>query len=248
MFESQDSQRRIGRFAWVMAWVGLVVGQLHALSRHATVDGREDLELPLTAAWSEPASDLLSPLLTWADPNVVYVTYGKIWFPVFLAFTLCAFVVRRRRQPVGAEKWAWRVFLVGAVIGCIGVFLEYWTQWTGTIDGQGLEARIFEYSFFFALAGLPLMVLGATALGIILLRKRVRPLLAPVLLAATIPLAVVIAQVTSMGNLLLPVMFAFGILGRHLALTLRPGESADPAKGERHHATRLGRDQLSAQG
>ena len=50
MFESQTSQRRIGRFAWVMAWVGLVVGQLHALSRHATVDGGEDLELPLTAA------------------------------------------------------------------------------------------------------------------------------------------------------------------------------------------------------
>ncbi len=99
---------RIGRFAWVMAWVGLVGGQLHALSRFATADGNEDLELPLTAAWAEPAADALSPLLGWADPDVVYVTYGKIWFPVFLAFTLCAFAVYRRRQPVGFEKWAWR--------------------------------------------------------------------------------------------------------------------------------------------
>ena len=48
---------RIGRIAWVMAWVGLVVGQLHALSRFATADGKEDLELPLTAAWAEPAAD-----------------------------------------------------------------------------------------------------------------------------------------------------------------------------------------------
>ena len=50
-------ERRIGRFAWVMAWVGLVVGQLHALARFATADGKEDLELPLTAAWAEPAAD-----------------------------------------------------------------------------------------------------------------------------------------------------------------------------------------------
>ena len=57
MFESQESHRYIGRFAWVMAWVGLVVGQLHALARHATVDGREDLEVGLTAAWSVPATE-----------------------------------------------------------------------------------------------------------------------------------------------------------------------------------------------
>ncbi len=108
---------RIGRFAWVMAWVGLVVGQLHALSRFATVDGKEDLELPLTAAWAEPAADALSPLLRWADPDIVYVTYGKIWLPVFVAFTLCAFVVYRRRQPVGFEKWAWRAALAAYVVG-----------------------------------------------------------------------------------------------------------------------------------
>ena len=45
MFESAETQRRIGRFAWVMAWVGLVVGQLHALARHNTADGKEDLRL-----------------------------------------------------------------------------------------------------------------------------------------------------------------------------------------------------------
>ena len=63
MFESAETQRRIGRFAWVMAWVGLVVGQLHALARHNTADGREDLHSALTRAWSDPARAALRPLL-----------------------------------------------------------------------------------------------------------------------------------------------------------------------------------------
>jgi hypothetical protein len=44
------NQRLIGGCAWVAAWVGLVVGQLHALSRFATAEGVEDLALPATAA------------------------------------------------------------------------------------------------------------------------------------------------------------------------------------------------------
>lgn len=219
MFESEKNQRRVGRFAWVMAWVGLVVGQLHALARFATADGQEDLELPLTAAWARPASDLFSPLLNWASPDVVYVTYGKIWFPVFAAFTLCAYVVYRKRQPHGSEKWAWRGLLTGCTIASVGVLLEYWTQWTGNYNGDGIEGRIFSFAFVFALAGLALILLGSTALGVTLLAKKFRPALAAVLLAAMIPLDVAIAQVTSMGSLLLPVMFAFAILGRNLART-----------------------------
>jgi hypothetical protein len=241
--ESVTRHRHIGRFAWVMAWVGLVVGQLHALARHATVDGRADLEVGLTAAWSVPASELLAPLLTWAGPDLVYVTFGKVWFPVFAAFTLCAFVVARGRRPVGAEKWSWRVLLAGATIGCVGVLLEYWTQWSGRIDGEGLEARIFSAAFVLAVLGLPLIVLGATGVGLTLLLERVRPALPAVLLAAMIPLDVAIAQVTSMGSLALPVMFAFGLLGRRLASGVRADEllvtrgssphrpSGDPAVG-----------------
>jgi hypothetical protein len=94
-----DHQRLIGRCAWVAAWVGLVVGQLHALSRFATAEGVEDLALPATAAWAVPATEALSPLLGWGDADLVYVTYGKIWFPLFLAFTLCAFVIYQRCRP-----------------------------------------------------------------------------------------------------------------------------------------------------
>ena len=73
-----EHQRLIGRCAWVAAWVGLVVGQLHALSRFATAEGAEDLALPATAAWAVPAAEVLSPLLGWGDADLVYVTYGKI--------------------------------------------------------------------------------------------------------------------------------------------------------------------------
>ena len=221
--------RQIGRFAWLMAWVGLVVGQLHALARFETADGKEDLELPLTAAWAEPATDALRPLLDWADPDIVYVTYGKIWFPVFVAFTLCAFVVYRRRQAQGFEKIAWRFALTGYTIACVGVFLDYWTQWTGNYEGDGIEATLFTVAFAVTVPGLLLTLLGSTVLGITLLAKRFRPVAPALLLALMIPLVIGILQVTSLGSAALPVMFAFGLLGRRIARTAELTH-ADPAQ------------------
>ena len=211
MFESAETQRRIGRFAWVMAWVGLVVGQLHALARHNTADGREDLHSALTRAWSDPARAALRPLLDWGDPDLVYVTYGKIWLPVFVAFTLCAFVVRRRREPAGFEKWAWRIALTGYVWACVSVFGDYWTQWTGTPNA------LLDLSFLVGLPGLLLTLVGSTLLGIALLRNGIQPRSAAWLLTLTIPVAVVALQVTSMGSAALAVIFGFGILGRRIA-------------------------------
>lgn len=210
MLDSIDTQRRIGRAAWVLAFVGLVVGQLHALARFATKDGRADLELPLTAAWAEPAADLVDPLLSWADPDTVYLTYGKIWFPVFLAFTLCALVIRRRRQPQGFEKWAWRAAMVGFAVITLGAFLDYWTQLTG-------YNIVFTAGWVVTATGLVLTLLGSSLLGAALLRRRFQPMVVPLLLVLTIPLALAIVQVTSLGSVVLPVAFAFGILGRRIA-------------------------------
>ena len=201
--------REIGRFAWVMAWVGLVIGQVHALARFRTEDGRSDLDLPLTGVWARPAGDLLSPLLTWADPDVVYLTYGKIWLPVFVAFTLCAFVVRRRRQPAGVEKWAWRVALTGYVLACLSAFGEFWTQW------GAMNEDLLDTVFLFTIPALLLTMLGSTFLGIVLLRRGLR--LPAVLLTAAVPGIVVIPEVTSLGCVVLPIAFAFGILGRRVA-------------------------------
>ncbi len=211
MFETR-TQQRIGRLAWVMAWVGLVVGQLHALARHATADGQKDLDQPLTRAWSDPARRALRPLLDWADPDTVYLTYGKIWLPVFVAFTLCAVVVWRRRQSRGFEQVAWRVTLTGYVLACLAVLLNYYTQWTGY-----LPDAIANPMFGLTLFALLISVIGSTMLGISLLRTSFRPQSSAWLLALTIPCLVIVLQVTSMGSVALPWMFAFGILGRHLA-------------------------------
>ena len=220
MFDSPTSQRQIGRFAWAMAWFGLVAGQIHAMARHQTADGKEDLDVWATRVWSDPGRKLLSPLLDWADPDVVYVTWGKIWLPVFIAFTLCAFVVRRRRQPSGFEKWAWRIALTGYVGACLSVAAEYWSQWT-SVD-QGLVDAVFLVSAPFLLV----TMVGSTLLGVALLHRRVRPALPAWLLMLAIPSLVVISMVTSLGNVVLPISFAFGILGRRIA-------AEDPQPSER---------------
>ena len=67
-----EHQRLIGRCAWVAAWVGLVVGQLHALSRFATTEGAEDLALPATAAWAVPAAKAL-----WSGNCTRWVRDGR---------------------------------------------------------------------------------------------------------------------------------------------------------------------------
>jgi hypothetical protein len=221
MFDSIRTQRRIGRTAWAMAWFGLVAGQIHAMARHQTSDGKDDLQQWTTRVWSDPGRKLFAPLLDWADPDVVYVTWGKIWLPVFLAFTLCAFVVHRRRHPVGFERWAWRVALTGYVGATLSVFAEYWTQWT-SVD-QGLVDAVFVVTVPFLL----ITMVGSTMLGIALLRRGMRPRAAGWLLALTIPELVVIGMFTSLGNVALPIAFAFGILGRRIATAdAQPSEVA----------------------
>lgn len=206
-----DRDRTIGRLAWGAAWFGLALGQLHALARFRTADGKDDLESGLVRAWADPAGDLLSPLLTWADPDVVYTTYGKLWLPVFVTFTAMAFVARRHRHPQGFEKWAWRVVLVAYVGACLSVVGEYWTQWSA--EPNALLDAVFLVSLPFVL----LTMLGSTVLGTTLLVKGYRPRAAAVLLALALPGALAITAVTSMGNVVLPIAFAFGILGRRIA-------------------------------
>jgi hypothetical protein len=210
MLESPEAQRRVGRLAWTAAWVALVVGQLHALARHATADGKEDLELSSTAFWAEPAGRALRPLLDWGDPDLVYLTYGKLWLPLFLAFTAGAFVAYKRRRPQRAEKWVWRVALAGYVGACFSVALEYWTQ---LADYNAL----FDVAFLVTLPVMLVTLLGSTVLGVVLLVKGFRPRGAAVLLALTVPGLFAITMVTSLGNVVLPIMFAFALVGRRVA-------------------------------
>lgn len=209
--KNEGTQRRIATFAWAMAWFGLVMGQLHALARFATVDGKGDLEADIVRAWAVPAADWLSPLLDWASPDTVYFTYGKLWLPVFVGFTLAAFVVHQRRRSAGfrgAEKSAWRIVLTAYLLACVGAFAEYWTQW-----GDGNEALL-EAVFVALMPVLLVTMLGSSVLGVVLVR---RGLGAPAwLLALTVPLLFAVATVTSLGNVVLPISFGMAMLARRL--------------------------------
>lgn len=124
---------------------------------------------------------------------------------MFAAFTLCAFVVQRRRWPAGVEKWVWRAALTGYVIATMSVFGDYYTPWT-------------DQSFLLlSVPRLLISLFGSTVLSIVLVRNRFRPRTTAWLLAVWIPLFIGIGQVTSLGNAALPVVFAFGIAGRGIA-------------------------------
>jgi hypothetical protein len=205
----ETHRRLVARAAWVMAWAALVVGQLHALARYRTEDGKGDLKTGLVGGWAPTAHRLLSPLLDWGTPDAVYVTYGKIWFPVFLAFTAAAFLVRRRRRPAGFEKWAWRVALTGYVAACVTIFAEYWTMWTG------VNYRLLDGIFLATIPAMLLTILGSTVLGVVLVRKGAG--LPGWLLVLALPGFILIPMVTSLGSVSLPISFAFGVWGRRIA-------------------------------
>jgi len=126
-------------------------------------------------------------------------------------------VVYRRRQPVRLEKWALRFDIAAYALASVSVFLDYWTQWTGNYNGDGIEGALFTLAWIVTVPSFLLFLLSSAVLGATLLVKRFRPTLPAVLLALVVPLAFGILQVTSMGSAALPLMFAFGILGRRIA-------------------------------
>lgn len=215
MFDTTEQQQRITRWAWLTSLATLVIGQLHALARFQTGDGRSDLDLPLTGAWAKPAADVLEPLLDWAGPDTVYLTYGKWWTVALGVMVAAAVVVARLRQPYGAEKWGWRLFISGYGLLTVGVTAYYWGQWTSynVLEDIGLWAQLPA-----ALIG----TIGATVLGVALLRRGARPRVAAVLLLLSLVWVFTISQVTSLGNTDLPIMFAIALLAREATAPRSP--------------------------
>jgi hypothetical protein len=202
---SDRTVRLVGRSAWLGAWVGVVLAPIHALSRFATADGRQDLESAVVRTWAEPAAGRLRPLLDWANPDTVYVTYGKLWLLLFLAATACAFLVRRERDPRGFERIAWRITLTGLAVATASVMGDYFTPW---LDQS------------FLLLGIPGVLIslsGSLLLGIALLRRGFRPRMTAWLLALWLPLFMALSSVIAMGAAALPMLFAWGLAGQAMA-------------------------------
>ena len=192
-----STARVISTFAWVMAAAGTVVGQVHALAR-AQAHPDDFIDAPLARAWGEPAIRMLKPLLDWSDPWTVYVTYGKIWIPVCLAFTAAAYLVYRRREPRGLERRLWQIQLGGYATMTLSVAGDYLTPWMDQMFLVGIAAMLVIGS-------------GGIVLGIVMLRNRFRPRTTPVLLMIFFPFLLAVTSVTSLGSALLPLMWGWAI-------------------------------------
>ncbi|MEV0716870.1 hypothetical protein [Asanoa sp. NPDC050611] len=202
MRPSSSVVRVVGRSAWIAAWAGVALAPVHALSRFATEDGREDLRFAPTRLWAEPAAERLRPLLQWSDPDTVYITYGKGWLVLFVAATACAFLVHSTRRRSGLERLAWPVALTGLVLASASLVSDYFTPW---ID---------ESFLFLGIPGTLISVLGSLTLGIALLRRGFRPRATAWLLILWLPLLVVLSSLVAMGAGALPMLFAWGFAGR----------------------------------
>ena len=191
---STTTARRVSVFTWGMAVFATVAGQLHALSRINSHPG--DLDEGLTRVWAVPAMDAVRPLLDWGDPTFVYWTYGKIWLPIFLTMLVAAWIVYRRRRPLGAERLAWRILLAAYAVATISVAGDYYTPWTDV---------------FFVIGLVPMLVIGLVGvwLGVLMLRRGFRPRVTPWALILFIPGFFAITEVTSMGSVILPSLWAW---------------------------------------
>ena len=128
----QTSSSNLIHRGGLAAMLGGILGLLHspfyAVAYFATEGGAESLEAPWVAAWSGAFRSLFEPLLTFAPPEDVYLSYGKLFLFMFLGW-LAGLLALHARQAAYAgqlEKWGFRVALAGTVLGTLGSIGAYW--------------------------------------------------------------------------------------------------------------------------
>lgn len=72
---SSNRIRHCGLAAMVGGILGILYAPFYALAYFDTADGAESLEAPWVAAWAGAVRPALEPLLTFAPPEAVYLTY-----------------------------------------------------------------------------------------------------------------------------------------------------------------------------
>jgi hypothetical protein len=197
------------RLAWYAAWLSVPLSVIHALSRFATADGRSDLDAAVVRWWAEPAAHHLRVLLDWSDPDTVYRTYGKVWFPLMLAGFAAAVMVRRRSSPHGLERVAWPLTLTGFAGLTLSVLGDYFTPWIDESFAIGIPAML-------------LMMLGNVLLGIALLRRRFHPAATSWLLLLWLPELFLLSTVIALGAALIPILFAWALATRAVTTERTP--------------------------
>ena len=86
---------------------------------------------------------MLRRLLDWSDPMTVYVSYGRVRLPVFLAGLGSAVMVCHRRRPRGLERVAWWATLMAFTLITVSVVGDYFTPWMDQVFMIGVAAMMF---------------------------------------------------------------------------------------------------------
>ena len=170
--------RRGGLAAMVGGILGILCSPFYALAYFATEDGAESLEAPWVAAWAGALRPILEPFLTFAPPEDVYLTYGKLLTFVFLGWMAGVLALHARQSASAGRlaKWGFRVALAGNVLGTLGSIGAYWigTVWWGAVNISFLA---------FLVPALLLFTVGFALFGAGTLRAKVAPRLGAWLLA-----------------------------------------------------------------
>jgi hypothetical protein len=129
--ENRNLVRRGGLAALVAGVVGVLFAPLYALAYFQTQDGGESLaEFAPLVPWHEALGPALEPLLTFASPDTVYLTYGKLWLVVtlgWLAGTLALHTWQSSRAG-RAERWGFRIIVVALTLLTAGVIGSYFVS------------------------------------------------------------------------------------------------------------------------
>ena len=164
--------------------------------------------------WTEPFARVFGPLLTFAPPDTVYMTYGRLVSLVTLGFMagLLALHARQASQAGRLEKWGFGVTFAGVALSIVG-FIG--TLWLGSIWAGLMDVAFLAFLF----PGQVLMMFGWTLFGVGTLKANVAPRLgAWLLIAGGLPgffvITSLLGQHNSMGILL--VFLAWVVLGYSL--------------------------------
>jgi hypothetical protein len=215
--------RRGGLSAMLGGILGLLASPFLSVAWFATQGGAGLSANSLVTVWTEPFTRMFSPLLTFAPPETVYMTYGKVVSLVALGFMagLVALHARQASRAGRLEKWGFGVTFAGLALSIVGLLGTLWlgSIWPGLMDIAFL-AFLFPGQF--------LMMIGWSLFGVGTLMANVAPRLgAWLLIVGGLPgffvITSLLGQHNSMGLML--IFLAWVVLGYSLY-----SEASAPAK------------------
>jgi hypothetical protein len=205
---SPNQVRSTGLAAIVGGALGVLVSPLYSLAYFATDDGASDAESAWVQAWAEPARDLLGPLLTFASPDVVRLTYGKLFLFIWMGMLAGVVGLHARHAGQGGrlERWGFRASFTGLLLLVSGAAAGFW-----------LELQVAFIFITFLVPGLLLLVFGSSIFGLGTWRAGVAPRTGALLLVVGgLPGTLVISEIATLGGGLVLVYLAWVVLGHAL--------------------------------